>query len=166
MDPNDIEPIETATPAGMSKSAVRTDTASPEAGGRIRRWLRLGAGWRFARHLLEMVVAMMAGMAVLGVALGVLGEPPGYSNLFVEYGLMAVSMSAPMVAYDRAQWASAIADAWFGVDLPGVSVSPELVRWGVGLFLQASPMAAIDMLCARSSRRTFGPTCARSACRH
>jgi len=103
-----------------------------------------------------MVVAMMAGMAVLGVALGVLGEPPSYSNLFVEYGLMTVSMSAPMVAYDRAQWASAIADAWFGVDLPGVSVSPELVRWGVGLFLQASPMAAIDML------RTFFTTDLRS----
>src|SRR3712207_7113992 len=43
-------------------------------------------------------------------------------------------------------WASAIADPWFGVDLPGVTVSPELVRWGVGLFLQASPKAAIDML--------------------
>jgi non-heme chloroperoxidase len=57
---------------------------------------------------------------------------------------------------DRAQWASAIADPWFGVDLPGVSVSPELVRWGVGLFLQASPKAAIDML------RTFFTTDLRS----
>jgi hypothetical protein len=32
-----------------------------------------------------MVVAMMAGMAVLGVALAVLGEPPGYANPLVEY---------------------------------------------------------------------------------
>ena len=78
-----------------------TETASPEAGGRVRRRLRLGAGWRFARHLLEMVVAMIAGMAVLGVALAVLGEPPGYSNPLVEYGLMGASMAAPMVAWMR-----------------------------------------------------------------
>jgi non-heme chloroperoxidase len=57
---------------------------------------------------------------------------------------------------DRAQWASAIADPWFGVDLSGVTVTPELVRWGVGLFLQASPKAAIDML------RTFFTTDLRS----
>ena len=101
MDPNDTEPIETATSAGMSDAAVRTDTASPEAGGRVRRRLRLGPGWRFARHLLEMVLAMMAGMAVLGVAIGVLGEPPGYANPLVEYGLMGASMAAPMVGWMR-----------------------------------------------------------------
>jgi hypothetical protein len=78
-----------------------TETASPQAGGRVRRRLNLGAGWRFARHLLEMVVAMMAGMAVLGVAIGLLGEPPGYSNPLVEYGLMGASMVAPMVAWMR-----------------------------------------------------------------
>jgi hypothetical protein len=78
-----------------------TETASPEAGGRVRRRLRLGAGWRFARHLLEMVLAMIAGMAVLGVALAVLGEPPGYSNPLVEYGLMGASMVAPMVGWMR-----------------------------------------------------------------
>jgi pimeloyl-ACP methyl ester carboxylesterase len=47
---------------------------------------------------------------------------------------------------DRAQWATAIANPWFGNGLPGVSVSPELLDWGVGLFLKASPKAAIDML--------------------
>jgi hypothetical protein len=79
-----------------------TETASPQAGGRVRRRLHLGAGWRFARHLLEMVVAMMAGMAVLGVAIGVLGEPPGYdAHPLVEYGLMGASMAAPMVAWMR-----------------------------------------------------------------
>ena len=101
MNPNNTESTETATPAGMSKAAVRTETASPEAGGRIRRWLRLGAGWRFARHLLEMDVAMMAGMAVLGAALATLGEPPGYANLFVRYGVMGAFMAAPMVAWMR-----------------------------------------------------------------
>ena len=101
MNPNNTESTETATPVGMSKAAVRTDTAAPEASGRVRRRLRLGAGWRFARHLLEMVLAMLAGMAVLGVALGVLGEPPGYANPLVEYGLMGASMAAPMVAWMR-----------------------------------------------------------------
>jgi hypothetical protein len=101
MDPKDTESIETATPAGMSKAEVRTDTASPEAGGRVRRRFHLGAGWRFTRHLLEMVVAMMAGMAVLGVALAVLGEPPGYANLLLRHGLMGAFMAAPMVGWMR-----------------------------------------------------------------
>ncbi|HLL97668.1 MAG TPA: hypothetical protein VK276_01250 [Rubrobacteraceae bacterium] len=96
-----IEPNESATLVGMSKVAVRADTASPEAGGQVRRRLSLGAGWRFARHLLEMVVAMIAGMGVLGVAIWALGEPPGYANPLVEYSMMGVSMSAPMVAWMR-----------------------------------------------------------------
>ncbi len=66
-----------------------------------RRWLRLGAAWSFTRHLLEMVAAMIAGMAVLSVAIEVLGEPPGYANPLVEYGLMGAFMSAPMVAWMR-----------------------------------------------------------------
>src|SRR3712207_4917827 len=48
-----------------------------------------------------MVLAMLAGMAVLGVAIWALGEPPGYSNLLVKYGLMGVFMAAPMVAWMR-----------------------------------------------------------------
>jgi pimeloyl-ACP methyl ester carboxylesterase len=46
---------------------------------------------------------------------------------------------------DRARWASAIANPWFGNGLPGVYVSPELVDWGIGLFLKASLKAAVDM---------------------
>jgi hypothetical protein len=88
------EPNEPATRRAMSKAVVETAKA-----GQVRRYL--GAGWRFARHLLEMVVAMMAGMAVLGVALAVLGEPPGYANLLVRYGLMGAFMAAPMVAWMR-----------------------------------------------------------------
>ena len=99
MDPNNTEPIETATPAGMSDAAGLADTASPEPGGRVRS--RLVSGWHFTRHLLEMVVAMVAGMAVLGLALGALGEPPGYANPLVEYGLMGASMSVPVVAWMR-----------------------------------------------------------------
>jgi hypothetical protein len=40
-------------------------------------------------------------MIVLGVALEVLGEPPGYANLLVRYGLMGAFMAAPMVAWMR-----------------------------------------------------------------
>jgi hypothetical protein len=61
----------------------------------------MASGWRFARHLLEMVVAMMAGMAVLGAALAALGEPSGYANLLVQYGVMGAFMAAPMVAWMR-----------------------------------------------------------------
>ncbi len=99
MNPNNTEPNETATFKGASEAAENAATVSPETGGRVRRRLRLGAVWGFTRHLLEMVVAMVAGMAVLGVAVGVLGEPPGYANPFVEYGLMGIFMSAPMVAW-------------------------------------------------------------------
>ncbi len=70
-----------------------------QTSGQLRRYL--GAVWSFTRHLLEMVLAMMAGMAVLGVALATLGEPPGYANLFVQYGFMGVFMSVPMVAWMR-----------------------------------------------------------------
>ncbi len=99
MDPKDTEPTETATPAGMTDATGLAGTASPEKVGQARH--RLVSGWHFTRHLLEMVVAMLAGMAVLGVAIWALGEPPGYSNLLVEYGLMGTSMSVPMVAWMR-----------------------------------------------------------------
>ena len=85
-------PKELATPTVASEGAEH-------ASGRARHYL--GAGWRFARHLLEMVIAMFAGMGLLGLALWVLGEPPGYSNLLVRYGLMGAFMAAPMVAWMR-----------------------------------------------------------------
>jgi hypothetical protein len=99
MNPNHTESTESRTPAGVSDAAGLAGTASPETGGRFRS--RLVSSWRFTRHLLEMVVAMLAGMAVFGVAIGTLGEPPGYSNLLVEYGLMGMFMSVPMVAWMR-----------------------------------------------------------------
>jgi hypothetical protein len=99
MNRNDIEPKETATPAGMSGAARLAGVAPPETGGRVRS--RLVSGWRFTRHLLEMVLAMMVGMAVFGLALAVLGDPPGYANLLVQYGLIGAFMAAPMVAWMR-----------------------------------------------------------------
>ena len=82
-----------------AESAGLAATAPPEGRERVR--ARLLAGWRFTRHLLEMVVAMVAGMVVLGAVIWALGEPPGYANLFVEYGLMGAFMAAPMVAWMR-----------------------------------------------------------------
>ena len=79
--------------------AATGEAAQPKMSARTRS--RLVSGWHFARHLLEMVLAMVAGMALLGAALAALGEPPGYANLFVRYGLMGASMAVPMVAWMR-----------------------------------------------------------------
>lgn len=99
MNLDDTESTGAASNAGMGEAAGLSGTVSPIGGGRARR--RLVSGGRFVRHLLEMVVAMMIGMGALGLALATLGEPPGYANLFVRYGLMGVSMSVPMVAWMR-----------------------------------------------------------------
>ena len=98
MNPDDREAIGTVGPAGAGEVAGTLGAEPPEAGGRFR---HLGVAARLVRHLLEMVVAMIAGMAVLGAAIGVLGEPPGYANLLVEYGLMGAAMSVTMVAWMR-----------------------------------------------------------------
>ena len=93
------EPNRQAAPTAMVGAAEPVGTASPRTDGRLRG--RFVPGWRFVRHLLEMVVAMMLGMGALGLAIGVLGEPPGYANLLVRYGLMGAFMAAPMVAWMR-----------------------------------------------------------------
>ncbi|QIN83336.1 hypothetical protein GBA63_12335 [Rubrobacter tropicus] len=88
----------TASPA-TGGAAELAGTASLETGGRLRDSFL--SGWRFTRHLLEMIVAMMLGMGLLGLALAVMGEPPGYASLFVRYGLMGAFMAAPMVGWMR-----------------------------------------------------------------
>jgi hypothetical protein len=80
----------------VSETAEPAAAVSLEAAGRARG--RLASGLHFAGHLLGMIAAMVAGMAVLGAAIWALGEPPGYPNALVEYGLMGAFMSAPMVA--------------------------------------------------------------------
>ncbi len=97
---NGTEPKKTGAPAVASATVEHAAMPSPKSGARLRRYL--GAGWSFTRHLLEMVIAMIAGMVVLGVAAGLSGEPPAYAdNALVEYTLMGVFMSAPMVAWMR-----------------------------------------------------------------
>lgn len=95
--------------AGMNGGAGRVEARVPAAetrveraapGPRLRRYL--GAGWGFVRHLLEMVLAMAAGMVLLGVALALLGEPPAYlDNALLAYTVMGAFMSAPMVGWMR-----------------------------------------------------------------
>jgi hypothetical protein len=97
MNLNRTESTEAASGAGMGATA--DPAASPRRAGRVR--ARFASGLRFARHLLGMVVAMMVGMGAFGLALAAFGEPPGYANLFVRYGLMGASMAAPMVGWMR-----------------------------------------------------------------
>lgn len=57
-----------------------------------------GGAWRFARHYLEMVVAMMVGMAMIPVTRALVDLPDGTGFELVE---MAVWMTVPMVAWMR-----------------------------------------------------------------
>jgi YHS domain-containing protein len=65
------------------------------------KWEALAAGWRFTRHLLEMVVAMLVGMAALDLAVMALGAPPGDDTLLGGYAYMGLAMTVPMVAWMR-----------------------------------------------------------------
>jgi hypothetical protein len=116
MNTNDTEATETA---GMRDAAGFARTTSPETGGRVRS--RLVSGWNFTRHLLEMVVAMMAGMVLLGVALWALGEPPAYANLLLRYALMGAFMSAPMVGWMRYYRGHAWSD---GLEMTAAMLAP------------------------------------------
>jgi hypothetical protein len=74
-------------------------SAAPASLTPRRRTLKM---WRrFGRHYLEMVAAMLTGMALLGVAIAALGEPPGFSGPLAQYAWMGLAMSAPMVAWMR-----------------------------------------------------------------
>lgn len=52
--------------------------------------------------------------------------------------------------HDRPHYLAAVAPTFFGVGLPTVSVSPEMMQWALGLALKASPKASIDMVRALS----------------
>ncbi len=134
-------PQEQAPLAVTSGAVENARTASAEKYRHVPRWPRLRKAWRFARHLLEMVVAMMLGMAILGAALAVLGEPPGYANLFVQYGLMGVFMAAPMVAWMHSRGHS----YYDGGEMTAAMVAPmlapvALVELGVPLLTEESLM--------------------------
>ena len=145
MVPNDTEPLARALPAGMSEAAALSGTAWPDTGGPVRD--RLVAGWHFTRHLLEMVVAMVTGMAALGLALGALGEPPGYANPLVELGLMGAFMSAAMVAWMRYR-----GHAWSdGLEMTAAMLVPAFAlvlaaEWGMSRYVPGLSDDALMML--------------------
>jgi pimeloyl-ACP methyl ester carboxylesterase len=51
---------------------------------------------------------------------------------------------------DRPRYVASLAPAFFGSDANGNTVSPEMVQWGIGLTLQASPQAAVGLLRANT----------------
>ena len=102
------------------------------------------AWWRYTLHLAEMVVAMLAGMAVLGAADAALGALPGSDRPLIQYAWMGVFMAAPMVAWmrrrghtwaDGAEMTAAMLVPMFalvlpvelGVALPGLSAHSLMV---------------------------------------
>lgn len=75
-------------------------------------WTRTDS-WRFARHYLEMVVAMLLGMMILGPLEGALLDPLGWSSVRaiaeLDALVMATNMTVPMVGwmvYRRHSWAA------------------------------------------------------------
>jgi hypothetical protein len=127
---------ESATPSATGMREQFTGAAPPGIGWWSIR-LRPNPGWRFTRHLLEMIAAMMVGMMIFGAAVAALGEPPGYSNPFVEYGFMGASMSVSMVAWMRLR-----GHAWSdGLEMTAamlVPMSAVVIPFGLGAAGEAS----------------------------
>jgi non-heme chloroperoxidase len=65
-------------------------------------------------------------------------NPDGIDEAAFEATLAAVGS-------DRPRFAAGVADLWFGNQLPGVAVSPELQHWLIGRFLQSSARAATEI---------------------
>jgi hypothetical protein len=105
MEGNDTQAAEARLGAG--EGSATTGTAPVRSGRFSRGWVRFGL------HLVEMLLAMGLGMAALEVLLMVVGRPPGYAaHPILQYGLMAVAMAAPMVAWMRLRghsWSDGIA---------------------------------------------------------
>jgi hypothetical protein len=89
----------------------------------------------------------------------VLGEPPGYANLLLRYGLMGAFMSAPMVAWMRYrghQWSDglemtvAMLAPMFALVLPvelGVArYVPELSEGSLPIFSHVAMIAGMVVL--------------------
>ena len=162
--PDGAAPLAAMSPATEPSAATSTETY-----GWARRYL--GSGWRFTLHFLEMVVAMIAGMAVLGVAIGLLGEPPGYSDLLVRYALMGAAMSVPMVAWmryrghpwsDGLEMTAAMLVPMFALVLPvELGVAGYVLGLSEGSLMVLSHVAMIGGMAAlmlyRFDRYTHGP---------
>jgi copper chaperone CopZ len=120
---------------------------------------RTGSWWPFARHFLEMVVAMVVGMVVLGVVvdliLSALGNPALFHRTDVSALVMATNMTIGMslwMAYRKHTWAG-IAEMGAAMYLPfvvlfvpfwaGLLSGGALMMAGHALML---PLMAVAML--------------------
>jgi hypothetical protein len=106
---------------------------------------------RFLRHLMEMIFAMIVGMAAWGVLRGALLTPIGFSDVVSTYpelnlGLMAIFMSAPMVLLMRFRKHS-----WErGGEMVGAMAAPTVVvilcwRLGLGTYIPLFSDQAMSM---------------------
>ena len=65
-------------------------------------------------------------------------NPHGVDGAVFETMIAAMHEDSPRLTAE-------LAAPFFGIGLPNVAVSPELVKWGVNLALQASPRAVVEM---------------------
>jgi non-heme chloroperoxidase len=102
-----------------------------------------------ARYLSRHGSSRIARVALLAPTTPFLLKTPDNPN-GVDKSVFDQTVAA--LSEDRPRFFAAGASPFFGVGLPNVSVSPEMMQWGVGLALQSSPRAAIAMT------RTFAET--------
>lgn len=65
-------------------------------------------------------------------------NPHGIDQAILDQMIAAMSV-------DRQQFITSLANPFFGIGLPEIAVSPELIQWGINLCLQASIQASIEM---------------------
>lgn len=122
--------LETTRSMDMDHAHLTTSGRSPRT--------RLVAGWHFTRHLFEMIVAMLIGMELFGIATMLLGSPPGDDTLLGGYAYMGFAMAMPMAAWmrfrghgwgDCGEMCAAMLAPFFALVLPvalGMDVIPGL----------------------------------------
>jgi non-heme chloroperoxidase len=99
------------------------------AGGEIVRYL--------SRHGSDRIVRIVFVASTTPFLLKTTDNPDGIDKDFYDHMIAEVS-------HDRPHYLATVAPIFFGVGLPNISVSSELMQWAVGLALQASSQAAIE----------------------
>ncbi len=124
------------------------------------------SAWRFARHYAEMLVAMVAGMAVLGVPAGMALEALGTTTSELREDApallllgMAVTMTVPMVGWMRLRGHGWAASNEMAASMFVPTFAAIALRWGgvvedVGSLLVIQHVAMLpSMLVAMLLRR-------------
>lgn len=104
-------------------------------GGEIARYL--------SRHGADRIARTVFVASTTPFLLKTTDNPDGIDKSFYDHMVAEVNK-------DRPHYLASVAPIFFGVDLPNVSVSPEMMQWAVELALQASPKASIDTIRALS----------------